>query len=426
MTTFCSALLIAILVGTPPGSHPASQPQSRPARTEIPAEVFPFPEKLGLVVAWTAITSTHNNQVIVGLCRTSEPAWLAQFDDPSRSFVETLSVGAAIHDEGEGKAPQAKIHTQLVELSDGWVYGGTHLAENGDANSYPGGHWFRYDPRSHEMEDLGLAMAHEGLITLQADEPRGCLYAITYPGAYLLRFDLVSRQTQVLGKTSRDDHVPRAFFVLGPGNVYTNQVYSPASQPGGIYVFDAATEAGRVEPLPVYRKVQGRYTERVEQDAAKVYNYWLAGAAGPGSSVAYTTGYYSGHFVSLHLAANGELVIRDHGLTVPDAPAKPDNGPFSQGMCMVGESVLFTVAIGEEKLGTAEVRLLRYDPARDVIRELGVICTRQGQSITNCTAMTCSRSGQLYLVGNVPGQASVVLLRIGLSEIGLSTKGAQP
>jgi hypothetical protein len=120
------------------------------------------------------------------------------------------------------------------------------------------------------------------------------------------------------------------------------------------------------------------------------------------------------------------MVIRDHGLTVPDAPARAESGPFSQGMCMVGESVLFTVVVGEGKLGTAEVRLLRYDPARDVIGELGVIRTRQGQPVTNCTAMTCSRSGQLYLVANVPGQESVVLLRIGLAEIGLSPQGVQP
>ena len=426
MAVLSCVVLAVNLMAAAPASHPASQPQSRPARAEIAAEVFPFPEELGKVEAWTAITSTRNNQVIIGLCRTNDPAWLVQFDDASRSIVETLSVDAAIHDDGQGQLKQAKIHSQLVELSDGWVYGGTHLSEDGNAKQYAGGHWFRYDPRSHKMEDLGLGMAHEGLISLQADEPRGCLYAITYPGAYLLRFDLVSRQTQVLGKTSRDDHVTRAFFVLGPGNVYTNQVYSPASQPGGIYVFDADTETGRVEALPVYRKVQGRYTERVEQDAAKVYNYWLAGAAGAGGSVAYTTGYYSGHFVSLHLAGNGELVIRDHGLTVPDSPARPESGPFSQAMCVVGESVLFTVVVGEGKSGTAEARLLRYDPARDSIRELGVIRTKQGQPVTGCTAMTCSRSGQLYLVAKVPGQESVVLLRIGRNEIGLSPRGAQP
>jgi hypothetical protein len=413
-----------------PASSPASQPQGWPARAQIAAEVFAFPERLGKVEAWTSITCTRDNQVLIGLCRTTDPAWLVQFDDASRSIVETLNVETAIHDEGDWRIPQAKVHSHLVELSDGWVYGGTHLSENGDPKTYPGGHWFRYDPRSHKMEDLGLAMAHEGLIALQADEPRGCLYAITYPGAYLLRFDLVSRATQVLGKTSRDDEVNRAFFVLGPGNVYANQVYSPASQPGGIFVFDAAAEDERIEVLPIHRKAGARYTDVVEKDATYVYNYWLAGITSETGMVAYTTGYYSGHFVSLHLGPNGRMVVRDHGLTVPDGSSGSRNearsGPFSQGMCIVGDNVLFTVALGREKSVTAEVRLLRYDIGLDAIHEMGVIRTKQGQPVTNCTAMASSGSGQLYLVGKVPGHDSVVLLRIDLKDVLPEVKEKEP
>lgn len=418
----------------PPASGPSSQPLSPPARPVIEAEMFPFPERLGKVEAWTSITCTRDNQVLIGLCRTHEPAWLVQFDEASRSIVKTLDVGTVIRDEGDWLIPQAKIHSHLVELSDGWVYGGTHMAESGDPKTYPGGHWFRYDPRTHKMEDLGLAMANEGLIALQADEPRGCLYAITYPGAYLLRFDLVSRQTQVLGKTSRNDEVNRAFFVLGPGNVYANQVYSPASQPGGIYILDADTDSERIEVLPVRRKTGGRDSEVAGADAAILYNYWLAGIANQTRQVAYTTGYYSGHFVSLHLGANGELVIRDHGQTIPAASAgdrgQGKRGPFSQGMCIVGDSVLFTVALEPDNPAAAEVRLLRYHIGRDEIRELGVIRTTQGQRVTNCTAAASSRSGQLYLVAKALDRESVVLLRIGLREAGLADQigsaGATP
>ena len=414
-------VLVANVSAAAPASRPASRPAGRSAEVRILADVFTFPGVTGTLSAWSAITATHDSQVIAGLCRDNEPAYLAHFDDASRTFAAVLCVDASIHDAGEWRARQAKIHTQLVELPDGWVYGGTHLAEEGDARSYAGGHWLRYDPRSHKMEDLGLAMAHEGLLSLVADAPRGCLYAITYPGAFLLRFDLVSRRTQVLGKTSRDDNVNRVFFVLGQGAVYTNQVYSPASQPGGIYIFDAASESQRIEALPVYRKSRGRYTDRVETEAPWLYNYWIAGAIGRDGNVAYTTGYQSGHFVSLHPDSRQGLIIRDHGPMVPDSPQGSDGDLFCHAMCLAGDSVLFTAEPRAGKTAPAEkaaVRLLRYDPKQDTIHQLGSIRTRKGQRVTSCTGMTCTPSGRLYLFGKVEDQQSVVLLGIDRNEIG--------
>lgn len=402
-----------------PASGPSSRAASRPSETRIPADVFAFPGVRGRLSAWSAITVTHAGQIIAGLCRDKEPAYLAHFDDATRKFAAVLSVDTAIHDAGEWRAKQAKIHTQLVELSDGWVYGGTHLAEDGDAKGYAGGHWLRYDPRSHKMEDLGLAMAHEGLLSLAADEPRGCLYAITYPGAYLLRFDLVSRRTQILGKTSRNDNVNRVFFVLGQGTVYTNQVYSPASQPGGICIFDAASESQRVEAFPVYRGAKGQYTDLVEKEAPWLYNYWLTGAICRAGDVAYTTGYHSGHFISLRQDSREGLVVRDHGLIVPGMAESQDSDLFCHAMCLAGNSVVFTVGSHSAPASEAAVQLLRYDPRQDAIEQLGVIRTRKGERVTSCTAMACTPAGRLYLLGKVADNQSVVLLSIDRSEIGL-------
>lgn len=424
MTALFCVALVTNVGAVAPASSPASRPASQPSMAEIRADVFTFPDVPGRLSAWSAITATQDNQIIAGLCRDSEPAYLVHFDDASRTVSAALCVDAAIHDAGDWKAKQAKIHTQLIELSDRWVYGGTHLAEEGNAKYYAGGHWFRYDPRSHKMEDLGLAMPHEGLLALAADEPRGCLYAITYPGAYLLRFDLVTRRTQVLGKTSRDDNVNRVFFVLGQGTVYTNQVNSPASQPGGIYIFDVVSESQRIETLPVYRKTERGYTHLVEKEAPWLYNYWIAGVIGQAGNVAYTTGYRSGHLVSLHLDGPQGLVIRDHGPMVPDMPEGPDSELSCSGMCAAGDNVLFTVWPGGSKASPADqaqVRLLRYNPQKDAIDQLGVIRTRQGLRVTSCTAMTCTPSGRLYLLGKLAGQDSVVLLSVDLKEIGLST-----
>ncbi len=397
----------------PPIAVAAADGSGRP----ISAEMFEFPREVGTVSAWTSITSTGDGQVIAGLCRNNLPAYLVQFDDRDEQFVAAVSVDTAIRDKGEWQVKQAKIHSQLYELTDGWVYGGTHLSEDADADRYAGGHWFRYDPKSHKMEDLGLAMAHEGLIAMQADPQRRCLYAITYPGAYLLRFDLVSRQTQVLGKTSRNDQVVRAFFLLKNGSVYANQVVSPASQPGGVYRLDPRTDSKELLLPSVYRKAMNRYAELVVAEGPRIYNYWLAGITNPARDTAYTTGYYSGHFVSLHLDDRSELVVHDHGPTLEDGYTDV-HGPFSQGMCWVDGKVLFTV--GVESAGPAkegQVRLLQYDPARDVIEALGVVQTSDGTPVVQCTGMACTPSRRAYLLAKVSGRESVVLLRIDLKDV---------
>lgn len=418
MMALCNLALFAAALSVTPAGAPASRATGDGSTTVLHAKTFEFPRQIAPVKVWTALSSTRNNQILVGLCRQNRSAYLMQFDDAAQQFVAAVSVDSAIHDKGQWKVTQGKIHSQLNELSDGWVYGGTHLSEDGQANDYPGGHWFRYDPRSHQMEDLGLAMAHEGLITVRADEPRGCLYAVTYPGAYLLRFDLGTRKTTILGKTSRDDQVTRCFFVLNSGDVFVNQVSSPARQPGGIYHLDVLSDDGRFELPPVYRKTADGYVEPVAGDGRYLYNYWLAGVTDPGRSVAYTTGFGSGHLMSLHLLGDRSLAIHDHGLTVSNGRLSSRHAPYSQGMCYFKDSVLFTVAVESAALpGKDQVLLLRYNPQLDQISTVGAVKDMEGLAVTECTAMACSPTGHLYLAGRVADREQVVLLRIELPDL---------
>ena len=83
---FCMALVTSLwavlLRAARPPARQAARLKQRSLRT-----CSPFRSVTGRLSAWTAITATHDNQVIAGLCRDSEPAYLAHFDDSSRTFA---------------------------------------------------------------------------------------------------------------------------------------------------------------------------------------------------------------------------------------------------------------------------------------------------------------------------------------------------
>ena len=120
-----SSLFLAVVVSCALGEGVAVRSASQPSPT-IPVEVFPFPTEVGSVAVWSSMTCTRDDQIIVGICHTNEPAYLVQFDDASRRFVAAIRIDSAVKDDATWRVKQAKIHTQLYELSDGWVYGGTH------------------------------------------------------------------------------------------------------------------------------------------------------------------------------------------------------------------------------------------------------------------------------------------------------------
>ncbi len=394
----------------------------------IAAEEYPFPAECGQVEVWTSMTCTHDGQVLVGVCRSNVPSKMLQFDERSRRYVAVVGVDSVI-DDSKWRVKQAKIHTQLLELPDGWVYGGTHCSQYDNMAEYEGGHWFRYDPRSHKMEDLGLGMAHEGLIAMQADAANHCLYGITYPGAYLLRFDMGGRKTQVLGKTSMTTYVDRYFQVLSNGIVCANQVRSGRGRMGGIYLFDLQTEKETVAyPVLLRRQADGSYGRDKTEEAPRIYNQWIAGTQNASGSVAYIASQASGHLITVHAAGEGDVAIYDRGALIshvagPEgvgagaaAGAGSSPGELCHALAMdLGGDVLLTLTIGgdvDKHSGKEQTHLMRYEPASDRFSDLGRIRTVGGKDLTYSVAMSITSGGVVYVVGSTGGVQEMRLFRL--------------
>jgi len=95
----------------------------------------------------------------------------------------------------------SKIHrTLLRNPHDGCFYFGTSLLHDADQqHEAPGGKLVKFDPRTGVYDVLGIPFPHQYLQSIAADWDRGILYAFCYPAEFILRFDLATRTTRVLG-----------------------------------------------------------------------------------------------------------------------------------------------------------------------------------------------------------------------------------
>jgi hypothetical protein len=109
--------------------------------------------------------------------------------------------------------------------------------------SYPGGHLFRYDPRTGDRqvlfpqdrcpaEDLGIPVANNGIYAMEIDAAAGVIYGISYPDGRLFAYDIAQKKSRDLGEIDSDvifhgperewRSLPRALVVGDAHRVYTS------------------------------------------------------------------------------------------------------------------------------------------------------------------------------------------------------------
>lgn len=95
----------------------------------------------------------------------------------------------------------SKIHRCLLHNPhDGCLYFGTSLLHDADQqHEAPGGKLVKFDPKTGAYDVLGIPFPHLYIQSITADWTRGILYAFTYPAELVIRFDLKTRQSRVLG-----------------------------------------------------------------------------------------------------------------------------------------------------------------------------------------------------------------------------------
>jgi hypothetical protein len=106
---------------------------------------------------------------------------------------------------------QGKSHVPFVE-SNGRLWFATHIgyydivdgkempgAPPPGRSEYPGGHVLAYDLATGAVEDFGIPILGEGILTMGMDTSHGLVYGLTWPLGRFFRFDIRNRQSTDLG-----------------------------------------------------------------------------------------------------------------------------------------------------------------------------------------------------------------------------------
>jgi hypothetical protein len=106
---------------------------------------------------------------------------------------------------------QGKSHVNFVE-SGGKLYFATHTGYYSIIDGmekmgippagwkeYQGGHLLAYDMKSGQFESLAIAPKKEGVLTMNMDPQRNCIYGLTWPTGYFFRFDVAKKEMKDFG-----------------------------------------------------------------------------------------------------------------------------------------------------------------------------------------------------------------------------------
>lgn len=191
-------------------------------------------------------------------------------------FITDLT--EACGEKGLNAISQGKSHVRFFE-SGGKLYFATHvgyyemidgmerLPVNAPAGYqlYPGGHILSYNLSDGKFDDLALAPAGEGILTLEMDRERRQIYCITWPTGYFLHYNIATGELKDLGPVSvsgeagipGDDYrvLCRSMFIDSrDGTVY----YSTSE--GDIYSYNSAIGAvKKIEGVDLRLDYFGKY-----------------------------------------------------------------------------------------------------------------------------------------------------------------------
>ncbi len=351
--------------------------------------------------------------------------------DPETGGVHTLAdMGEVFGEDGTKNIPQGKIHCDLFEHR-GKLWSGTHvgLYERGgrkDHGPYPGGHFFSYDLRTGEFDDLGIGAAEEGLVSMAMDKKRGRLYALTYPSGLFLVCDIGTR-------TIRNYGIGVSGYDRNDEDVHGSIDRSPGVDPrtGNVYWWNVK---GTVD---CYNHAEDRIVElehcTLERPALKVTEpstgrntvFWRSMRWSERLNRFLCTTFFGEHLFTWD-PVNGDIQVIDRIATGPDRIAgtltrgslafelSPDEGTVyyvnhcqsygGHGTTQVGDDLYAGEAKSTVKTihDMDELHLVTYDLETGTYTDHGAILLQDGRKPKDAQGLEIGRDGNLYIVGTVP------------------------
>lgn len=353
---------------------------------------------------WSALLEASDGKVYVGLALHGGDGHLVYYDPESDRVTDVGNLTRLVGETLRRQGPQSKIHTRFGEGKGGRIYFGTHAghwwdyARFGTKEGYPGGHWMAFDPASGQVEDLGLAIAHDGIVTGAYDPVHHRLYGISYPWAHFIYHDVAGRRSVDKGRINNFDSVCRTLGVDDHGRVYGSfgrgQIfcYDPES--------DALTELAHRLPIREKGISLGR-------DYRKSESAWRVVVWHPDRKVFYGVEESASILFSFDPLQEGAGAVR--GLRQISQAGFQDRRdvPYATLSLSTGPGgLLYYGAVGKEfdysgSTGPAASHLITYDLEKGEMKDQGALTLRDGRPVLGTNAAHSGPSGNVYLVGAI-------------------------
>ena len=256
------------------------------------------------------------------------------------------------------------VHRSLAVAANGDVYIGGSIGVDNDGRgygNYAGGHLLRYTPAPNDEEkpihidaecpvqDLGIAVAGDGIYTLAIDRQRNVLYGLSYPTARFFTYSIADGKFAVHG-TVAEHKIPGEKFEkerdIGRGLALdsTGRVYGSGAE-GALFRF-----------VPETQKIEWLQLAAPTVPGREPYNRidcWAEGSQGI---------LYGG-------TSDGYLFRLDTKSLTLENLGKPLNQYRIRGLAFARSGKLYGVGGNDDEMA----RLFSYDPKRGVYQMLGMV-----------------------------------------------------
>lgn len=371
--------------------------------TFVDVDMYSFPPDLRVDEFYSAILEHPDHNIYMATNSILRGTHVCSFSRREKKIVDRADLSAAFGERRKGIPTQGKVHGELFLGQDNRIYSATHTShvdfhENFDDKfpseySFPGGHWFAFDPPTNHVQDLGIGLPRDGIISVYLDRDRQTMYGHTYPRCMFLKLDLKTGITRNLGRISTQ--VSRKLIGLNDGRVFVG------GKDGWYVCYDP--RADTLKALPV----RGRVREGFEwfkmhgQDGRfRFQRTWMCGATDPNRMKFYTLGYDDGWLVEYDGATDTAEQFQIFKRPYPWTRGFDGGyeGTASQIMVTGPDGGIYIVLI----TGSAPIWIWRFDPAGRKVDSLGIM---RGDGVLNFTYPTAAcfdREGYFYVVQRRP------------------------
>ncbi|MCX7705492.1 MAG: hypothetical protein N2115_04455 [bacterium] len=323
--------------------------------------------------AYHVLPETHNNEsgyfslcegldgkIYIGTAKYNENSYLVEFDPYTEKQKIVIDTHKVCGIDAKGYAAQAKIHTKNFVGKSGKIYVGSKQGDRaaGDTSDYPGGFVMVYDPATQKPECLGMPYPGQGVIDVVADEDRGLIYVVTCEDQHWMVYDTKTKNYRELGPlllpyaTTLIDRNGRAHAITKDFQIAT---YDP--------------EKNKVIVRPI--TINGKPFKKPQGPGYAICTWVLA----QDKKTAYMTMISFPELYRLDLADSGKTIkAKNLGRMI--------NGknPDSRGsLCLHPDGKVYCLWRVDNDTGFGSGylhHLVRYDPKKNKMEDLGVIAVK--------------------------------------------------